>query len=361
MSSINSIFKKLYFILVKIIFDLIYGKLNPIQDNIFKNIKIIKIKIVEKSNKEYEIYEIEKARVYSDLSQNVAYIKDGQVYDKLSIQIEDNTLVNVNKNKILKTGTRKFLQKKIDGNVLSLIQGVPGIENYGHWLLDIIPKLIITKRYKNLNSFDAFLFPNINKEFQKTTFDYFDIPKEKLIDGSKIRHLYADKFTIPAHPYWELDHHQLTTVSNVDKNILLKIQDIFLSKNKNNEKNSKKIFIDRSDSKFNHNKLSNNDEVCIHLKELGFEIVQLTKLSFEEQIKIFNSAQIVVANHGAGLTNIIFCKTNTQIVEIESPNFKCDVFGNISNYLNLNYKKVKANLNTSNNEEIFVELKNLNF
>ena len=69
---------------------------------------------------------------------------------------------------------------------MSLIQGVPGIENYGHWLLDIIPKLIITKRYKNLNSFDAFLFPNINKEFQKTTFDYFDISKEKLIDGSKI-------------------------------------------------------------------------------------------------------------------------------------------------------------------------------
>ena len=87
----------------------------------------------------------------------------------------------------------------------------------------------------------------------------------------------------------------------------------------------------------------------------------MTKLSFEEQIKIFNSAQIVVANHGAGLTNIIFCKTNTQIVEIESPNFKCDVFRNISNYLNLHYKKVKANLKTSNNEEIFVELKNLNF
>ena len=361
MLSISSIFKKIYFIIVKLIFDVIYGKLRPIQNNFFKNIKITKIKFNEKSNNEYEIYEIDKARVYSDLSQNVAYIKDGQVYDKLSIQIEDNTLVDINKNKILQTGTRKFLQKKIHGNVLSLVQGVPGIENYGHWLLDIIPKLIISKRYKDLDDFDAFLFPNINKEFQKTTFNYFNIPKEKLIDCSKIRHLYADKFTIPAHPYWKLNHHQLDTVANVDKNILLKIQEIFLSKNTYGGTKLKKIFIDRSDSKSNHNKLSNNEEVCIHLKRQGFEIVQLTKLSFEEQIKIFNSAQIVVANHGAGLTNIIFCKTNTQIIEIESPYFKCDVFGNISNFLNLNYKKVKANLNFSNNNEIAVKLENLNF
>ena len=361
MSSINSIFKKIYFTLVKLIFDLIYGKLYPIQNNIFNNVKLIKVKINEKSTKEYKIYEINKARVYSDLSQNVAFIKDKKIYEKLSIQLEDNTLLDVNKNKILKTGTRKFIQKKIYGNVLSLVQGIPGIENYGHWLLDIIPKLIISKKYKELKSFDAILAPNINKEFQKTTFKYFNIPNDKLIDGSKIRHLYADKITIPAHPYWKLNHHQLVTVANVDKNILLEIQKIFLHNTNSDTKNFKKIFIDRSDSKFRHNKLSNNQAVCAHLKNLGFEVVQLTKLSFEEQIKTFNNAQVIVGNHGAGLTNIVFCKANTQIVEIESPNFKCDVFGNISNFLNLNYKKVKANLDPINKEEITIDLKKLDF
>jgi len=357
--SFKNLLKKIYFFIVKIFFDSLYGHLYPNQNNILENINLTKIKFSQDSHKEYEIYEINDARIYTDLSQNVAVIKDKKIYDKLSIQLENNKLVEVYKNNVLKTGTRRFLQKKINGNILSLVQGIPGIDNYGHWLLDIIPKLIITRKYISLNNFDAILFPNIKKEFQRTTIRYFNIPENKVIDGSKIRHLYAKKITIPAHPYWELNRHQLDTVANVDQDILFSIREIFLKKKEDNFNNSQKIYIDRSDSKFDHNQLSNNEEVCNHLKKMGFAIIKLTKFTLEEQIKVFNNAKIVIANHGAGLTNIIFCNPKTKIVEIENPNFKCDVFKNISRLLNLNYKKIEGEVNIFNKGDVKIKLKDL--
>ena len=48
------------------------------------------------------------------------------------------------------------------------------------------------------------------------------------------------------------------------------------------------------------------------------------------------------SEHGAGLTNIIFCKSSTKIIEIGNPNFDCYVFRNISKIQNLNYSFIKA-------------------
>ena len=59
-------------------------------------------------------------------------------------------------------------------------------------------------------------------------------------------------------------------------------------------------------------------------------IIKLSELSFNEQIKIFNEAKIIIGSHGAGLTNLIFCEPSTKVIEIGNPNFDCDVFKNIS-------------------------------
>ena len=159
--------KKIYFFLVKNFFDLVYSKLELANNNFFKkNVKINKIKLSEKSNKNFAIYEITKSRIYSDNSQNVAVIKKKFLIPKLSTQIKDNFLIKENKNVVFKTGTRKFLQKKINGNTISLVQGASGIHNYGHWMLDILPKLCIAEKFRDLILFDAIYVPNINYSFQ---------------------------------------------------------------------------------------------------------------------------------------------------------------------------------------------------
>jgi capsular polysaccharide biosynthesis protein len=39
------------------------------------------------------------------------------------------------------------------------------------------------------------------------------------------------------------------------------------------------------------------------------------RLSLAEQAQCFNNASVIFAPHGAGLTNIVFCKPGTKVVE----------------------------------------------
>ena len=60
-------------------------------------------------------------------------------------------MIDLDKNELSKL-EQENLFKKIKGNILSLVQGASAIGNYGHWILDTIPKLIIAKKFKDLNT-----------------------------------------------------------------------------------------------------------------------------------------------------------------------------------------------------------------
>jgi hypothetical protein len=57
----------------------------------------------------------------------------------------------------------------------------------------------------------------------------------------------------------------------------------------------------------------------------------------ERKIQIFNSAEVVIAPHGAGLSNLIFCNPGTKVIEIFHPNWMLPSFWMISHYMNLDY------------------------
>lgn len=80
---------------------------------------------------------------------------------------------------------------------------------------------------------------------------------------------------------------------------------------------SNKIYISRSDTK--HRKLINEPEVEAYLRDKGFEIVSFTGKSLSYQISVMASADFIVGPHGAGMTNVAFCKPGARILEFLSP------------------------------------------
>jgi capsular polysaccharide biosynthesis protein len=54
------------------------------------------------------------------------------------------------------------------------------------------------------------------------------------------------------------------------------------------------------------------------LRTLGFTVCRPEDMSFAEQVKLFRSARVIVASHGAALANAVFCRQGTTIVEILS-------------------------------------------
>jgi hypothetical protein len=79
----------------------------------------------------------------------------------------------------------------------------------------------------------------------------------------------------------------------------------------------KKIFIDRSLGKTRN--VINQNELNEVLKQHDFTLIKLEELSFDEQVRLFSNAEFVVGVHGAGLTNISFCKAGTKVIEILPP------------------------------------------
>jgi capsular polysaccharide biosynthesis protein len=96
----------------------------------------------------------------------------------------------------------------------------------------------------------------------------------------------------------------------------------FIKKNINEKVNfSKKIYIDRSDSISNIKDLrsiTNEEEIKQFLLQNDFKIIKLSDLHFKDQVLTFNNADIIVGHHGAGFANLVFCKSNTKIIELRS-------------------------------------------
>ncbi|RUR54372.1 glycosyltransferase family 61 protein [Vreelandella populi] len=81
----------------------------------------------------------------------------------------------------------------------------------------------------------------------------------------------------------------------------------------------RRILISRA--KASRRKLINEEEIWSLLEPHGFQRVFMEDLTFQEQVTLMKETSVLVAPHGAGLTNMMFCPQGAQIVEIADLDF----------------------------------------
>ena len=88
------------------------------------------------------------------------------------------------------------------------------------------------------------------------------------------------------------------------------------------------------------------------LARLGFELVTFESMSVFEQAALMAEAEIVLAPHGAGLANLVFCSPGSKVIELFSPSYVNVCYWILSNQCNLKYYYLmgenKANLGEEN-------------
>jgi capsular polysaccharide biosynthesis protein len=90
-------------------------------------------------------------------------------------------------------------------------------------------------------------------------------------------------------------------------------------------------------------RMLNSDELLLKLK--GWETVTLEKLSIKDQIKTFAEASHVLAAHGAGMVNLLWCQPGTKVIEIQDRNMlHKKVYPLLSHNLNLDHKLYLADV-----------------
>lgn len=352
---------KLYYkYLIQIIFKQLYGKiLIPKKKNILlKKIEINHSLFKSFTNKNYNIYSIKNARIFTDNNENVAIIKNNKILPKVSFQQIRGNLRSVKFNSIIQKGTTSFV-KKISGRVFNLCQGASG-NNYFHFIFDILPKLYLLNLKINLKKIDYFYLSD-PKEWQIKIFKKLGINENKLLSSKKNKHIFADEILAVDHPWYNKGTIQ-NQVQKLPSWIVLHNNKI-LKKNSKKFICNKKIFLDRSNSLYNHCQIENPKDLKVLLEQNDFSLYRPEKIDFEKQIFLFKNASVIIGAHGAAFTNIIFCKPNTKIIEIMPVNHynkKCE---RISKILKLKYFRIVTKKNDSDKQypyKISLENKHLN-
>jgi len=346
--------KLLYKFFIQLFFKILYGKIriSKIPNSLFEK-QMINEPIFKTFNKKnYYIYKITKARIFTDNNENVAIIKNNYILPKISFQQINGNLTGVNNNSVIKHGTHSF-QKKIKGKIFNLCQGGSG-NNYFHFIFDILPKIYLLKSEIDLNSLD-FFYLNEPKLWQIKILNELGIPKKKLLSSEKNKHILADEIYAVDHPWY---NHGLIqyNLNKIPEWIVKYNRKQFLNKTKKTY--FKKIFLDRSSSKYNHCQIKNLADMLAFVKKKKLKIYKPENLSFKKQINLFNNASIICGPHGASFTNIVFCRPGTKIIEIipkDHPNKKCE---RISKILKLKYYRVKTS--PDNTDENFPFKININ-
>ena len=125
---------------------------------------------------------------------------------------------------------------------------------------------------------------------------------------------------------------------------LCKLRNTFIPTCANLSDANDKIFISRRNT---GRIFDNQQELEEALTSAGYRIVCLEDIPFESQIKLLQNAMVVVAAHGAGLANLVWCQRGTRVLEIFSPRLMNDCYARLSSTLGLDYAPLWAS-NTPN-------------
>lgn len=197
--------------------------------------------------------------------------------------------------------------------------------NYYHWLFEILPRVVFLEQ-QSVDLRETVVLAPVQFSFQQESLT--------LLGARRIRPL-APNQAFKVEKLW-------CTPPAFSANLPFEQSGRWLREQLLREVpagKSRRVLLKRKQGK---RSIVNFDELAEKLTPLGFEVIAAERLSFAEQLELFASADCVVAAHGAGLANIVFCRPGTKIVEIISEDYLSHLYRDIARAGQLDYAAVVA-------------------
>lgn len=212
--------------------------------------------------------------------------------------------------------------RKLPGTSICLI--TRHSSNYYHWMFDVIPRILKMESLDAEVAFDRYLVLDLHEPtFKMETLEYFGIDQSKVCNVRSGDHLECERILLFERP---LD-------CPVETDAIRSIRK-FISPLKSSN-HPKFVYLSRGNARTR--RIENESELVAALEKLDFVCVRAEKLSFRDQVEVFHSARAIVAPHGAGLTNLIFCRKGSLVFEIFSTGYIRPDYALISEKCGLDY------------------------
>ena len=181
--------------------------------------------------------------------------------------------------------------------------------NYNHWMWDELPRLF--SALPHLPDGTQFLVPEPLSAMQRESLLALGIAKERLVTQrfdcqSVVERLW---FATPlGHSEWAATAPDTAAAM---RDTLLRAFGV------SGQQGGRRVYISRSRAKYR--RLVNQDELLPDIRRLGFDVAYPEDLTFEEQVRTFATAGVVLGVHGAGLTNVLYCPSGALVLELHGP------------------------------------------
>jgi capsular polysaccharide biosynthesis protein len=213
----------------------------------------------------------------------------------------------------------------LDGPSASLLQ--LGWGNYYHWLLQGLPRLIAILRVAERRNIKRFLAGPM-RPFVSECLDRLQIDRSQVEEipshSPAIRCELLLSANLPRHeapsPRWAVDA----------------VRNLFADAE--SESARPRIYLSRGTA--SRRRVVNELEVVDMLRRLGFVDLRFDNMTVAEQAAAIRGAAVVVAPHGAALTNLVFARAGTRVIEIIPANNPQPFFWHLSDRVKLDYEAV---------------------
>ena len=210
-----------------------------------------------------------------------------------------------------------------DGTVAVL--STLGAALYWHWMFQLLPRFELIKLAGiDINEIDYFVVNGLQSKFQIETLQILGLGSERLIQSSNVPYLRARRLIAPSVPLahgcyrpWMVQFLRRSFLGDTDI------------------APHRRVYISRGAA--GYRRVLNEPSVTKFLCSRGFEILSLETLSVRQQAALMAECIVIVAPHGGGLSNLVFCSPGTKVIEIFSPELVAGYYWQICIQLDLSY------------------------
>jgi capsular polysaccharide biosynthesis protein len=183
-----------------------------------------------------------------------------------------------------------------------------GDTSYYHFLIDVLPRLEAV-RVAGAPSPERWYAP-AQHGYQRELLELAGIPLNRVVDADLSPHVRAETLLVAGLPDADLKTPPWAVAFLRERLLDPVLRRVA----------GRRIYITRGRER-NNRTVSNEHEVVAMLGDRGFDVIDPAELSVGEQIRTFAEAEWIVAPHGAGLANIVFCGPGASVVELFAPDY----------------------------------------
>lgn len=205
--------------------------------------------------------------------------------------------------------------RRVDGTLAVLDLHGRSAVNYFHWHVDAIASRWLVDRVPSLGAPDAHLAPAARGAWQRASLAAAGMDGAATIRLDDVDRIEADRVLLPLRsfgsrrvPWWTVE--ALRSI--------VPLADAATS----GAPGPRLLHVSRADA--TRRRVVDEDRLIAGLERLGFVTVTLEGRDFDAQRRLFREADVIVAPHGAALTNVAWARPGAALVELvpaRRPNF----------------------------------------